>query len=76
MESSFCENGHEVWWSWLEGERVPFVRVTYSYELIDEDAVAIPLRHCFRLHFEICESQQFTRPRLCPPFQGISEIGG
>ncbi len=74
MESSFCGNGHEVWWSWLDGEWVPFVRVTNGYELIEEEGEAIPLRHLFRLHAEICDSQRFTRPRLCPPFRGNSDI--
>lgn len=75
MESSFCRNGHEVWWSWLEGDWVPFVRVTDGYELIEEDRVAIPLRHCFRPHAEVCESQRFTRPRHCPPFHTGSDMG-
>ncbi len=64
MQTSFCENGHEVWWGWLESERVPFVRMTYGYELIaEEDGVALPLRRCFRRHAEVCDSTRFTPPR-------------
>ncbi len=63
MDTSFCSNLHEVWWGWLNGERVPFVRVTYGYELLRPNGQARPLRQCFRRHAEVCDSTCFTPPR-------------
>ncbi len=69
MQSSFCERGHEVWWGWLDGEEEGFIRFTHGYHLcadIDEptsDPVARALRHCYRLHREVCDSERFTPRR-------------
>ncbi len=71
MESSFCTCGHEVWWATLNGERRPFIRFTSGYDVAEEEqgpgqleAVARPVRYCYRLHADICGSQHFTRPRM------------
>ncbi len=69
MQSSFCARGHEVWWGWLDGDLIPFVRFSHGYELIDDDldpedeSAARALRNCFRPHAEICQSREFTRRR-------------
>ncbi len=69
MQTSFCERGHEVWWGWLDGEDLPFVRFTHGYDLRTDDddsspePVARALRYCYRLHSDVCDSDRFT-PRL------------
>ncbi len=64
FETSFCARGHEVWWAELNERRVAFVRFTRGYDLeAGGPVLARPLRHCFRLHADICDSVQFTRPK-------------
>ncbi len=78
MQSSFCERGHEVWWGWLNGEELPFVRFTRGYHLCADSAdtspepVARALRHCYRLHSEVCASHQFTPRRDSRPYVRIN----
>ncbi len=71
METSFCAYGHQVWWADLDEERVPFVRFTRGYLLVESEeqdpdvpAVARAMRYCWRPHADVCASTEFTKSKF------------
>ncbi len=64
MRTSFCAQGHKVWWGSIDSHDEPFVEADDRYQFVKQGDTdfALPATHCFRPHSEICDSIYFTSP--------------
>ncbi len=62
METSFCDEGHEICWAQVNGKRTAMVAVGPAFSL-DEGLNAMPIGPCFVLHSQMCGSKRFMPAR-------------
>ncbi len=62
METSFCDEGHEICWAQVNGKRTAMVAVGPAF-CLDEGLNATPIGPCFVLHAQMCGSKRFMPVR-------------
>ncbi len=62
METSFCDEGHEICWAQVNGKRTAMVAVGPAF-CLDEGLNATPIGPCFVQHAQMCGSKRFMPVR-------------